>query len=247
MSYFNGPYITKNGLVLCLDANNTKSYPGSGSIWYDLSNTIGNLDIASRNNDWSFVNDPQTGQRCIYNTTNRTSNAGINIPTNTGFNKNAGTIEIWLKPTDNTGAAGFFVNGDGVTYTNVTGWFWFGGWNNNSTIYFRQTSTASDLTYSGSTHYNLNQWMCLGIRWSIIGANSRINMFKNTTVLASYTGNATQTANVGTTTGQIFNGHSRTDNAQFKGYCNSYRIYNRYLEDDELRQNYNTLKGRFNL
>lgn len=247
MSVYGGPDITTDGLVLCLDAGNTKSYPGSGNTWFDLSNIIGNLDITSRNNDWSFVNDPQTGQRCIYNTTNRTSNAGINIPTNTGFNKNAGTIEIWLKPTDGTGAPGFFVNGDGVTYTNVAGWFWFGRWSAGTSVYFRQTSTAGDLTYSESTHYNLNTWMCLGIRWNIIGANSRINMFKNTTILASYTGSATQTANVNTTTGQLFNGHSRGDNAQFKGYCSMYRIYNRYLEDNELQFNYRAFKGRFGL
>jgi hypothetical protein len=247
MSIYGGPDIVTDGLVLHLDAANTKSYPGSGSTWFDLSYSIGNINTVSRNNDWSFVNDPQTGQKCIYNTTNRTSDAGINIPTNTGFNKNAGTIEIWLKPTDNTGAAGLFVNGDGVTYTNVNGWFWFGGWQNNSTIYFRQTSTASDLTYSGSTHYNLNQWMCLGVRWNIIGANSRINMFKNTNILSSYTGTATQSANVNITVGQLFNGHVRADNAQFKGYCSIYRIYNRYLENNELVQNYNALKGRFAL
>jgi len=247
MSVYRGPKIITDGLVLYLDAGNTKSYPGTGSVWHDLSKRIGDIDISSRNNDWSFVNDPQTGQRCIYNTTNRTSNAGINIPNNTGFNKNAGTIEIWLKPTDNTGAAGLFVNGDGVTYTNVTGWFWFGGWNSNSIIYFRQTGTAGDLTYSGSTHYLLNQWMCLGIRWNIIGANSRINMFKNRNTLSSYVGNATQTANVATTTGQLFNGHARGDNAQFKGYCSTYRIYNRYLEDYELLENYNATKSRFGL
>ena len=247
MSYHNGPKIITDGLVSYLDAGNTKSYPGSGNTWYDLSGVIGNVNIASRNSDWSFVNDPQTGQRCIYNNTNRTSNAGINIPTDTGFNKNAGTIEIWLKPTDNTGAAGLFVNGDGVSYTNVTGWFWFGGWSSNSTIYFRQTGTASDRTYSGSTHYVLNTWMCLGIRWNIIGANSKIDMFKNTAVLSSYVGNATQTTNVNTTTGQLFNGHVRGDNAQFKGYCSSYRIYNRYLEDYELIDNYRATKGRFNL
>ena len=52
---------------------------------------------------------------------------------------------------------------------------------------------------------------------------------------------------VNTTVGQLFNGHVRGDNAQFKGYCSIYRIYNRYLEDNELSQNYNALKGRFGL
>jgi len=32
-----GPKIVTDGLVLCLDANNSKSYPGSGNDWYDLT------------------------------------------------------------------------------------------------------------------------------------------------------------------------------------------------------------------
>lgn len=37
MSCFVGPEIVNDGLVLCLDAANTKSYSGSGTTWYDLS------------------------------------------------------------------------------------------------------------------------------------------------------------------------------------------------------------------
>ena len=32
-----GPRIVTDGLVLCLDAGNSKSYPGSGTAWNDLS------------------------------------------------------------------------------------------------------------------------------------------------------------------------------------------------------------------
>jgi hypothetical protein len=34
---FTGPNIVTEGLVLALDAGNKKSYPGSGTTWYDLS------------------------------------------------------------------------------------------------------------------------------------------------------------------------------------------------------------------
>jgi len=34
---YTGPNIAKNGLVLCLDAGNIKSYPGTGTEWTDLS------------------------------------------------------------------------------------------------------------------------------------------------------------------------------------------------------------------
>jgi len=37
MSYANGPKIVTDGLVLCLDAGNSKRYPGSGTAWNDLS------------------------------------------------------------------------------------------------------------------------------------------------------------------------------------------------------------------
>ena len=37
MSVFAGPEIDNNGLVLALDATNSKSYPGSGNTWFDLS------------------------------------------------------------------------------------------------------------------------------------------------------------------------------------------------------------------
>ena len=37
MAFSRGPSIVTNGLVLALDAANHKSYPGSGTTWFDLS------------------------------------------------------------------------------------------------------------------------------------------------------------------------------------------------------------------
>ena len=37
MGLSHSPKIVTDGLVLCLDAANAKSYPGSGTTWYDLS------------------------------------------------------------------------------------------------------------------------------------------------------------------------------------------------------------------
>jgi hypothetical protein len=39
------PRIVTDGLVLCLDAANPKSYPGSGTTWYDLSGNSNDADI----------------------------------------------------------------------------------------------------------------------------------------------------------------------------------------------------------
>jgi hypothetical protein len=45
MGVYAGPDIVENGLVLALDAGNTKSYPGSGSTWTDLSGNGNNCTI----------------------------------------------------------------------------------------------------------------------------------------------------------------------------------------------------------
>lgn len=37
MAVYGGPDIVTDGLVLCLDAGNSRSYPGSGTTWIDLS------------------------------------------------------------------------------------------------------------------------------------------------------------------------------------------------------------------
>lgn len=42
---YSGPQIATDGLVLFLDASNQKSYPGSGSTWYDLSGNNRNFSL----------------------------------------------------------------------------------------------------------------------------------------------------------------------------------------------------------
>ena len=60
MGVFSGPEINEDGLVLALDAANTKSYPSSGgSTWYDLSGNGNNGTItdATFNSDGYFAFD----------------------------------------------------------------------------------------------------------------------------------------------------------------------------------------------
>lgn len=52
MAYQNGPRIITDGLKICLDARNPKSYPGSGGTWYDLSGN-GNHCVFNATPTWS--------------------------------------------------------------------------------------------------------------------------------------------------------------------------------------------------
>lgn len=250
------PDVVRRGLVLHLDASDPASYSGSGNIWNDLSGVIGNVNINNRNGDWSFVTDPATGQLCVFNNTNRISgnSPGINIPMNNGFNKLSGTIEMWIKPSgDYTGGHGFFNNSDGSSYTNASNWLWFGTWSNSDCLYFRQGNAATccndvaSCSYKSSGYYPLNVWQHLCVTWQVSSGSARI--YRNSVEIYSRIGNIPLDIpdSNPTNTGQIFNGHSRSDNMQFKGYCNVYRIYNRALSLLEIQQNYHIQKGRFGL
>ena len=45
MALVHSPKIVTDNLVLCLDAGNTKSYPGTGTTWNDLSGNSHNGTI----------------------------------------------------------------------------------------------------------------------------------------------------------------------------------------------------------
>ncbi len=47
MGVYSGTEIPNNGLVMCVDAANSKSYPGSGTTWFDLSGNGHNITLGS--------------------------------------------------------------------------------------------------------------------------------------------------------------------------------------------------------
>jgi hypothetical protein len=47
MGTYRGPNIVTDGLVLALDAGSTRSYPGSGTTWYDLSGNENNGTLSA--------------------------------------------------------------------------------------------------------------------------------------------------------------------------------------------------------
>lgn len=240
------PQPITSGLVLYLDANKAGGYVGT--TWTDHANVIGNVNIQNRTTDWSFQIEPSTGLVCAYNITNRTTNAGINIPVNTGFNKITGTIELWIRPGgDYTGGHGFFNNSDGISYTNASNWFWFGTWDTSNCIYFRQgngstcCNDVSSCSFKSSGYYPLDQWQQFAITWNVSSSFARI--YRNGNIIYSSAPPTDIPNSNPTNTGQLFNGHTRSDNMQFKGYCSQYRIYNRALSDQEVLTNYNTFRS----
>lgn len=71
MSIYGGPDIITDGLVFCLDAANSKSYPGTGTAWTDLS---GNDNNGTLTNGPTF--DSSNGGSIVFDGVNDQVNCG---------------------------------------------------------------------------------------------------------------------------------------------------------------------------
>jgi hypothetical protein len=232
--YKNTPPIITNGLVLNLDAANNKSYPGSGTTWTDLS---GNSNNGTLTNGPTFSRDG--GGSIVFNGVN--NYVEINRNTNYDFNQdNSFTILGW-----------FYISG---VNTNTP---YIGKWGNNSIntgsyILWTGGSALPRLIFSvangGATAastpaltYNLNTWnFFCGVYQSKTKLISYLNSNLNSEIL--YTGNIN---NPNTVNFRISRADFGSD--AFAGRSSNISIYNRALSAQEVLQNYNALKSRFNL
>jgi hypothetical protein len=82
--------IVTNGLVLFLDANNTNSYPGSGTSWYDLS---GNGNTGTLTNGPTFSN--ENGGTIVFDGVDDY----VNVANASSLNASAQTISVWYNAT----------------------------------------------------------------------------------------------------------------------------------------------------
>lgn len=150
-----GPIIT-TGLLVNLDANNTTSYPGTGTTWTDLS---GNANHATLQNGVSF----STGNNGGYLGFDGVNDIvqSINLSSYVNF-----TIEIWLYDTRSAGER------DILTYNGIAGSYLFNG-----TTFRTDGDNLGARTYSSVGQPPLNTWYRFCITKS---ANLYINQTKYT-------------------------------------------------------------------
>lgn len=89
MALSHSPKISTNGLVFCLDAANLKSYPGSGTVWSDIVGTR----VGTLTNGPTFASD--TYSRINFDG----SNDYVLMDTDPSPAVNSFTYEIWCTPT----------------------------------------------------------------------------------------------------------------------------------------------------
>ena len=221
MSFNYSPKTVTDGLVLCLDAANTKSYPGSGTTW---------SDIGKNKNDGTLINGP------IFNSGNGGSIVFDGIDDYVSFSTITNTIytiEFWYKMGGNDSSFGYFASGGGNGLAISEGGS-YPGLVYGQFYYFN--GVAPNLLGSIPSTTNWNH-ICALINTS----TNNIQMYGNGNQLST-----TTVTSMSTNISDI--GRYTLANQNFlKGNLALYKIYNRALTTTEITQNYNALKSRFGL
>lgn len=227
MGLSHSPKIVTSGLILCLDAANLKSYPGTGTTWYDIS---GNNNHGTLNNSPTYNSQGYFTFDGINDYVSLTSTLAIAQ----GIYSSSVEVIAYRNSTTN-----FEVMFGGGTQSTNNG-FYYGfraGSNNFMYAYYgndQDGSTASNVTWN---HY---------VATYSIEASSRYRYFNSTLLSPSQASGVTNTSSANFAIGayQIAPGNIVSF---FAGKIAMVKVYNRALTDSEVKQNFNALKGRFGI
>jgi hypothetical protein len=226
MAYHNNPRIVTDGLVLCLDANAKRSYPGTGTTWYDLLDTTntGTIVGATHNSngyftydgtdDWSYISSPGS-----YN--DYSFMMFVNVLTSTQYTSrffglnNYGTYTLY-----NPSNVGFHFNPDS------------------------NTSSSSSVTISSGVNVGFGNWFHVCITSRKSNSNYESKVYINGDLEATSGLVPSSTFN-----GQINIGAQRSPNSQEPSNCHigNFLLYNKVLGASQVSTIYNAHKSRFGL
>ena len=220
MAFNYSPKVVTDNLVLYLDAANTRSYPGTGTTWNDISR--------SENTTCTLVNGPtfSTTNAGIITTDGVNDYMSITLPT---FSSTY-SISFWVRPISLPAGAGSEIQLFGSP-SDVASISFFASISN----VYKFISWNGSTGRTGTTTVSLNTW------YNFVMVNSTNTIFYlNGNVDGTFANTAT--LNSGAATFASIGG-ARYLNANF-GIIS---FYNKALSSTEVLQNYNAQKSRFRL
>ena len=238
MGLAHSPRIVTDGLVLALDAGNTKSYPGSGTTWNDLS---GNSNNGTLTNGPTF--DSGNGGSIVFDGSDDVINGTINGSIFTGnFTQSA-----WIYKLNNTQIwQGVFTNSSPATNNTYLMTFGRGSVNApyNSVGVNRVGVSDAGVFLDIGTH--INRWLYIVITKT--GSTLNIYCYKDGSLLQSSGTITWNSGNFATTNNYQIGRHWAGGSVvPLQGNISNVTVYNRALTASEIKQNFNAIRGRYGI
>jgi hypothetical protein len=223
MGLNHSPRIITDGLALCLDAGNTKSYPRSGTAWTDLS---GNGRNGTLTNGPTYSSD--VGGSIVFDGTDDF------VQCSGSLTVTEATFVCWIR---RNGSQGTY---DGILFsrgTSVTGMIFYTSdqlgytWNNAVNTYtWNSGLTVPDLT-----------WCMVAVSVTSTAATAYLGQASGITI-------ATNTvSHTSTVLDDIKLAFDDATTRYFTGNIAIAQLYNRALSEAEIQQNFNAFRGRYGI
>ena len=227
MALAHSPRIITDGLVLALDAGNTKSYPGSGTSWSDLSGQ-GNTGTLTNGPTYSSAD----GGSIVFDG----SNDSATLPT-LDIAGNELTFSVWNYGIEAKTSSIIYLEDSGnhrmlnvhLPWNNRVVYFDKGGNN-----YDRINKTATNVEYQGWHHW----------AFTANASTGSMKIYLDSALWHSGTGHTKTFTNITGSVKKIGKSHL---NQWHRGYISNLQLYKKELSQAEVLQNYNALKGRFGI
>ena len=218
--------IVTDGLVLCLDAANPRSYPGSGTSWLDISGNghhgtlVNGVGFDANNGTLTFdgTNDQvtfSTSSKFDFGTGNFTIQVWYNIQYHTTYH------HLWTF--GNQYHLGFKINRPN---------------SGDTTIYVAAGSNGSSSYGTINAQATLDTWEIA----TLVRDGDNASIYVNTDYKGTKTGWLNADVDGSTNAGTTGWGWA---SEYTKGNISQIKIYNKALSAEEVRRNYNATRGRY--
>lgn len=238
----NDTQIVTSGLLLYLDCGIASSYPGSGTVWYDLSGNGYNFNINA-----SAYNNSGGVKYMDFNGSYGCAKIGTDVPTPSGTEH---TYIAWTRVLNSTSnwrtlTRALSTGGDHQVIIQSGGWE-IGMYDNTNGTGFN----GSGFSQQSLPNYGTTRWVCM--HWRFYNSAPYYVLSYNDTPGTTRGSNNSVNSRIKNgicSIGAYNNGNQSDVNAasQFWGDIAVFQVYNRALSNAEILQNYLAHRGRFGL
>jgi len=243
MGLSHSPRIVTDGLILCLDAANKRSYPGAGTTWTDLT---ANKNNGTLTNGPTF--DSANGGSIVFDGNDDYVGLGTSIQ-NAIISTQSYSIVTWIYPTVDPSDSGFIANYNGNAAKS-----------SRNGVALRRLSNgrirniindSGDGNYiaidSASNSCPVNTWSHVVCTWNGGSTSSSLDIYINSQSSIGNSLDAGSFNDLKSSALEMRIGRVQflSSSPHFTGNVSLVQIYNKVLSEQEIKQNYLATKGRY--